>query len=109
MSEISKFYQRLNKFVKQSGKSFNRVEKELGYPRNSLNNYKNGTEPSGFRLVEIAQYFGISSDYLIGRTDDPCIDQVTSTFKSLSEEEKLEMLSLAQQWGENKIKELNNK
>ncbi|WEA54028.1 hypothetical protein [Lactococcus lactis] len=57
--------------------------------------------------MEIAQYFGISSDYLIGRTNDPCIEHVTSTFKSLSEEEKLEILSLAQQWW--KIKELNNK
>lgn len=57
--------------------------------------------------MEIAQYFGISSDYLIGRTNDPCIDHVTSIFKSLSKEEKLEILSLAQQWW--KIKELNNK
>jgi hypothetical protein len=32
---------------------------------------------------------------------------MSSTFKSLSEEEKLEILSLAQQWW--KIKELNNK
>ncbi|TNU78176.1 helix-turn-helix domain-containing protein [Lactococcus lactis] len=97
MFEISKFYQRLNKFVKQSGKSFNHVEKELGFPRNLLKNYQNVTEPSGFRLMEIAQYFGISSDYLMGRTNNPCIDHVTSTLKGLSEEEKLEMLSLAQQ------------
>ncbi|WP_394852280.1 hypothetical protein [Lactococcus lactis] len=48
MTEESVFYQRLKTEIQLSGKNFNQVERELGYPRNSLNNYKsNATEPSG--------------------------------------------------------------
>lgn len=41
------FYHRLKELVESSGKSANQIERELGYPRNSLNNYKLGGEPSG--------------------------------------------------------------
>lgn len=41
------FYHRLKELVESSGKSANQIERKLGYPRNSLNNYKLGGEPSG--------------------------------------------------------------
>lgn len=62
------FYERLNKLVKESGKSMNQVERELNYPRNALNAYKNKKNPSAKRTSEIAEYFGVSTDYLLGNT-----------------------------------------
>ena len=37
------FYERLKELAEASNKSFNQVEKELGYSRNALSNYKNKT------------------------------------------------------------------
>ena len=48
------FYHRLKELVESSGKSANQIERELGYPRNSLNNYKLGGEPSGTRLIGLS-------------------------------------------------------
>lgn len=37
-----------------------------------IRNYENGThEPSYDRLIKIADYFDVSIDYLVGRSDDP--------------------------------------
>ena len=48
-------------------KSVNQIERDLGYPRNTLQNYKKGTIPSALRLLELAQYFGVSPQYLVGK------------------------------------------
>ncbi|MCE2142273.1 helix-turn-helix domain-containing protein, partial [Streptococcus thermophilus] len=56
--------------MRLSKKSFNQVERDLGYPRNALHNYKNGVEPSGIRLIELAHYFGVTPEYLLGISND---------------------------------------
>ena len=92
------FYERLAKLVEKSGKSMNRVERELGYPRNALNNYKSGGEPSGSRLLEIAEYFQVQPAYLVGKlekTDSVLIGQL---FKHLNYEQKFQMLEISQRW-----------
>ncbi|WP_370524380.1 helix-turn-helix domain-containing protein [Lactococcus sp. S64] len=70
MAEETIFYIRLKEQIKIRKTSFNQVERDLGYPRNSLNNYKNGTEPSGNRLVELAEYFMVSPRFLIGKEEE---------------------------------------
>ena len=59
------FYLRLKALTHESGNSFNQIERELGYTRNALANYKNGGVPSGIRLMELANYFKVLPDYLI--------------------------------------------
>ena len=51
-------------------KSLNQVEEDLGYGKNVLYRLKN-TSPSAERLQELANYFNTSTDYLLGRIDDP--------------------------------------
>ncbi|WP_252899259.1 helix-turn-helix domain-containing protein [Lactococcus fujiensis] len=46
-------------------KSFNQVERELGYPRNALANYRLGKQPSARRLSELADFFDVSDEYLL--------------------------------------------
>jgi Helix-turn-helix. len=66
----SVFYQRLKKLIDEKHKSFNLVEREMGYSRNALSNYKNYTIPSGIRLIELSDYFHVSPSYLIGQIDE---------------------------------------
>ncbi len=70
MAENQLFYPRLEELIRLSKKSFNQVERDLGYPRNALHNYKNGVEPSGIRLIELAHYFGVTPEYLLGISND---------------------------------------
>lgn len=69
--EESLFYKRVKKLGEDLGKSFNQIEKELGYSRNALSNYKTKTMPSAVRLLELAEYFDVSPRYLLGM-DEMC-------------------------------------
>jgi Helix-turn-helix. len=103
MEENSLFYKRLMKASEQRGKSINSIERELGYARNALHNYKNGGEPSGSRLIEIAQYFQLSPEYLMGKELNDARFCASNTFERLNDEQKLEILKIAEQWGYNRI------
>lgn len=92
------FYERLKELVKSNGKSINRVERDLGYPRNSLNNYKNGGSISGKRLIEVATYFNISPEYLIGVSDEKQLRFNLKSFQKLTKEQKIEIVKAFQEW-----------
>ena len=54
------------------GISLNTLEEKLGLGKNSLYGLKRN-QPSAERLQQIADYFNVSTDYLLGRTDNPKI------------------------------------
>ncbi|HEL1447015.1 TPA: helix-turn-helix transcriptional regulator [Streptococcus equi subsp. equi] len=56
----------------KQGISINVLEEKLGYGTNTLYRLKR-SNPSSKVLREIADYFGVSTDYLLGRTDNPKI------------------------------------
>lgn len=58
--------------AKKQGLSLNQLEDKLGYSRNTLYGLKTSI-PKSDRVQEIADYFGVSTDYLLGRTDNPRI------------------------------------
>lgn len=44
----------------------------VGIARNTLSQYETGKrQPDYNTLLKFADYFGVSTDYLLGRTDDP--------------------------------------
>lgn len=98
MSEETLFYCRLKEQIKLKGKNFNEVERELGYPRNSLNNYKNSMEPSGKRLVELSDYFGVSCSYLVGKREKEESELLKVSFQGLDFEQKRELYEICQSW-----------
>ncbi|BDH83404.1 helix-turn-helix domain-containing protein [Lactococcus lactis] len=98
MSEETVFYRRLKEELTRNGKTFNQVERELGYPRNSLNNYKNGNEPMGTRLVELSEYFMVSPAYLVGMCNKSNVFSLKDSFKNLNFEQKRELYSLCESW-----------
>ena len=73
-------FDRIKELAKKQGLSINSLEEKLGYSRNTIYNLKN-SKPSTERISEIADYFNVSTDYLLGRTDNPAIakDTVTKT------------------------------
>ena len=56
----------------RQGISLNTLEDKLKLGKNSLYGLKRN-QPSAERLQQIADYFNVSTDYLLGRTDNPSI------------------------------------
>lgn len=79
-------FERIKFLANQMGKSLNQVEEDLNYGKNVLYRLKNSS-PSAERLQELASYFNVSTDYLLGRTDNP----------NLPESEDVNNKSLAKQ------------
>ena len=49
-----------------------RLGMELNMSQNTISRYETGSREAGYKeLIAIADYFGVSVDYLLGRTDDP--------------------------------------
>ena len=71
-------FDRIKELAKKQGLSINSLEEKLGYSRNTIYNLKN-SKPSTERISEIADYFNVSTDYLLGRTDNPAIAGDTIT------------------------------
>lgn len=65
-------FDRIKELAQRQGLSINLLEEKLGYSRNTIYNLKN-SKPSTERISEIADYFNVSTDYLLGRTDNPAI------------------------------------
>lgn len=71
-------FEKVKELCQKHGISLNTLEEKLGYSRNTLYGLKK-TKPSAERLQEIADYFQVSTDYLLGRTDNPAIAKDTKT------------------------------
>ena len=65
-------FERIKELAKNQGLSLNALEEKLGYSRNTLYSLKK-QKASTERMQEIADYFNVSLDYLLGRTDNPNI------------------------------------
>lgn len=63
---------RLKEIRKAKGLSQLKLAIDLNTNQNTISRYENGErEPGIAELIAIADYFDISVDYLIGRTNDP--------------------------------------
>lgn len=62
----------VKELCRRQGISLNTLEERIGFSRNSLYSWKN-SEPKPKKLNAVADYFNVSTDYLLGRTDNPTI------------------------------------
>ncbi|HEP1900384.1 TPA: helix-turn-helix transcriptional regulator, partial [Streptococcus pyogenes] len=65
-------FDRIKELADKQGISLNELELKLNFSTNYLYSLKKGN-PKSDRLQEIADYFHVSTDYLLGRTDNPAI------------------------------------
>ncbi|MEG2534354.1 helix-turn-helix domain-containing protein [Lactococcus sp.] len=97
------FYKRVRTLGDKLGKSLNQIEKELGYSRNALSNYKTKTMPSAIRLLELADYFEVNPKYLLGM-NEICSKNTAEKnftellFENLDKKQKLEICRISQIW-----------
>lgn len=92
------FYERFMEQVKLVHKTVSEVERDLGYPRNALKNYKYDVMPSGARLIELSHYFEVTPEYLIGVERPITGKLLESFFENLTPQQKANIYFIAQKW-----------
>lgn len=65
-------FELVKELAQKQGLSLNDLEDRVGFSRNSLYSWKKSA-PKPEKLNVIADYFNVSTDYLLGRTDNPHI------------------------------------
>lgn len=65
------FWERFNTLCFENNTKPNPVAKELGISSGIITKWKNGSLPNSDTLLKIADYFNVSVDYLLGRSDHP--------------------------------------
>lgn len=64
-------FERVKTLAKNRSKTMKQVTLDLGYSENYFYSLKSGKQPSAEKLKELADYFNVSVDYLLGRTENP--------------------------------------
>lgn len=76
------FFEIFDSLAKAIGKSVNSVAKDIGVASGTVTAWKQGTVPSAEKIELLADYFGVSADYLLGR-EKPEHPPLTDGEKSL--------------------------
>lgn len=85
-------FEKIKELCQKRGISINSLEETLGYSRNTIYSMKS-KKPNAERLQEIADYFNVSTDYLLGRTDNPAIANSKEQFFFEGKEVDIEQLA----------------
>lgn len=62
-------YEKIKELCKQKGIAITALEKELKFGRGSIGKLQHGGTTSDARIRAIADYFGVTTDYLMGREE----------------------------------------
>jgi len=84
---------RINVLCEYSGITKAKLFEECGLNKNIVNNLKRGSIPSVDKIAIIADYFNVSVDYLLGRTEDSTAETeniITVSSRPVQEEAKAE-------------------
>lgn len=69
-ADPSSFHSRLASLAEERGEKYSKISHHMSFAPNSIYEWlRAGTLPSVDYLVELAAYFDVSCDYLLGRTD----------------------------------------
>lgn len=80
-------FDRVSELAKKQGKSLNKIAEDNGLSKNAIYQWRTSS-PKAETLEIVANYFNVSTDYLLGRTDDPSISS-NKNKKVLTVEEAL--------------------
>jgi len=71
------------------------VARATGIDQKTLSNYETGkTNPDSYALIKLADFFGVTIDYLVGRTNNNFIDRKSIRKKLESMQNDLEDIKL---------------
>ena len=67
---------RLKELRKQQGVTQLKLAMDLHMNQNTISRYETGEREAGYEeLIRIADYFDVSIDYLLGRSNDPIVSK----------------------------------
>ncbi len=73
---MTSFAERIKDLRRKNGMTQEALGKIIGVKRDSIYTYEKGLNyPEVRNLIILADYFGVSIDYLVGRTDNPEINR----------------------------------
>lgn len=82
-------YERIKELAKLKKISIRQLEINFGYSNGYIGSWKRQT-PNSVELARLADYFDVSVDYLLGRTDNPSISNEYSN-KSMAKQVMMRM------------------
>lgn len=63
-------FERIKELARQHGISIRKLSTDLGFGESTIYKWK-GQDPKGKDLAKVAEYFGVTTDYLLGLTGTP--------------------------------------
>ena len=85
-------FEKIKELCQKQGISLNQLETKLGFSANYIYSMKRGN-PKVENLQKIADFFNVSLDYLLGRTDNPKIADDKEKFYFQGQEVDVEELA----------------
>lgn len=82
------FWERFVSECERVGKKPNPVGKDVGVSSGTVTGWKNGVVPKPECLQRIADYFGCTTDYLLGISNCRTLNDASAMFTDLTEQEK---------------------
>ena len=82
------FYERLKDLSERRGISLRRLSSEINVGKSTMSAWRDGAAPSSTFLERIADYFNVSCDWLLERTDDLSPPDASGKSLVLSEDER---------------------
>lgn len=94
--DIQILVNRISELCVTTNVSVNKMLSECGLSKSIMDNLKKGSVPSVEKLLKIAEYFNVSTDYLLGKESSPTSSadmspddkELMDMIKSLSPEKK---------------------
>lgn len=107
---MSAFSERLRYLRKQQRLSQGTLAEKLGVSLRNLQRYEQGgTEAPVSILSKLADIFGVTTDYLLGRTDTPGLHFVKSEHEFLNDEAISDIIFTIHQTHDDKMSELRKR
>ena len=73
---MANFSERIRELRRKNGMTQEALGKIIGVGQDSISIYEKGKHyPAVRNLMILADYFGVSTDYLLGRTDNPEVNR----------------------------------
>lgn len=74
--------ERIQKIIKKRGLLQKNVLSDCGLSENTLKSMTDNRGMASFNLAKIADYLNVSVDYLLGRTDEPELKNISNVIKT---------------------------
>ncbi|EMG27502.1 prophage ps1 protein 15 [Listeria fleischmannii 1991] len=78
-------FERIQILAKGKDKSLQQIAEDLGFSKNLFYRWKTSS-PKGEDLAKVANYFNVSTDYLLGRTEKKYFELTSDEKKDIAEE-----------------------